>query len=522
MSDEKERRYPGTWAERRPDHPAVIMGGTGEVVTYAELHDTACRLAQLFKSLGLQPGDHVALCLENRPEYLPLLWGARYAGLYYTAISSRLTAEELGYIVEDSGGRVLITSPAKADQVAELMGQLGGLDLLASIGGPVVGCEPLEGLLAAQPAEEPADAVEGHAMLYSSGTTGRPKGVKALMAGDPLGTPDALTTLNTLVFGASEASVYLSPAPLYHAAPLGFSMAFLRLGATVVVMEHFDAAEALALIERHQVTHSQWVPTMFVRLLKLPEEVRSAPDLSSLKVAVHAAAPCPIPVKEQMIEWWGPVIHEYYAGTEGNGFCYCNSEDWLAHKGTVGRPLTAPVLILDEEGREVATGQEGTIWFGLTAAGRIFEYHNDPDKTAGSYREDGSSTLGDIGKVDEDGFLYLTDRKANMIISGGVNIYPQETENVLIVHPDVADAAVIGVPNEEFGEEVKAVVQLVDPSTAGPEMERALIAHCRDHLADIKCPRSVDFRDELPRHPTGKLYKRLLKDEYWAGHDSRI
>jgi acyl-CoA synthetase (AMP-forming)/AMP-acid ligase II len=257
-------------------------------------------------------------------------------------------------------------------------------------------------------------------------------------------------------------------------------------------------------------------------MLKLPEAVRSAHDLSSLKVAVHAAAPCPIPVKEQMIDWWGPVIHEYYAGTEGNGFCYCNSEEWLAHKGTVGRGLTAPVLILDEEGHEVPAGEEGTIWFGATAAGRIFEYHNDPDKTAGSYRDDGSSTLGDIGKVDEDGFLYLTDRKANMIISGGVNIYPQETENVLIVHPDVADAAVIGVPNDDFGEEVKAVVQLVDPSAAGPEMERALILHCREHLADIKCPRSVDFRAELPRHPTGKLYKRLLKDEYWAGHASRI
>ena len=369
MTETPERLYPGAWAERTPDHPAVVMGGSAEVMTYAEFHETACRLANLFASLGLEPGDHVALCLENRVDYLALAWGARYAGLYYTAISSRLTAEELGYIVEDSGSRVLITSPAKADQVAELMDQLGGLDLLASVGGHVDGCEPLEDLLATQPPDEPVDAVEGQAMLYSSGTTGRPKGVKAPIPGDRLGTPEAMTSLVSLVFGASESSVYLSPAPLYHAAPLAFCMSFLRLGATVVVMEHFDAAEALALIDRHRVTHSQWVPTMFVRMLKLPEEVRAAHDVSSMQLAVHAAAPCPIPVKEQMIEWWGPVIHEYYAGTEGNGFCYCNSEEWLAHKGTVGRALTAPVLIVDEEGNEVPVGEEGTIYFGATGRG---------------------------------------------------------------------------------------------------------------------------------------------------------
>jgi len=517
-----ERRYPGVWARQRPDHPAVVMGTSGDTLTYRELHETACRVANLYRSIGLEPGDHVALCMENRVEYLALVWGARYAGLYYTAISSRLTAEELGYVIEDSGSRSFFTTPAKADQAAELADQLGGLDLLASVGGPVAGFERLEALLADQPADEPDDAVEGQAMLYSSGTTGRPKGVKAPLTGDPLGTPEALTALVTLVFGADDTAVYLSPAPLYHTAPLAFCMQFLRIGATVVVMEHFDAEESLALIERHGVTHSQWVPTMFNRMLKLPEEVRGRYDVSSMRMAVHAAAPCPIPVKEQMIEWWGPVIHEYYAGTEGNGFVYCNSEEWLAHKGTVGRALTAPVLILDDEGNEVPVGEEGTIWFSPTAAGRVFEYHNDPEKTANSYRDDGASTLGDIGRLDEDGFLYLTDRKANMIISGGVNIYPQEAENVLAVHPAVADVAVIGVPNEDFGEEVKAVVQLVDPAEAGPEMERTLIAHCREHLADVKCPRSVDFRDELPRHPTGKLYKRLLKDEYWKDHQSRI
>ncbi|HET9600248.1 MAG TPA: AMP-binding protein, partial [Acidimicrobiales bacterium] len=315
--------------------------------------------------------------------------------------------------------------------------------------------------------------------------------------------------------------VYLSPAPLYHAAPLRFSLATHELGGTVVAMEHFDPEQALVLIERHRATHSQWVPTMFVRMLKLPAEIRQRYDLSSLRIAVHAAAPCPVDMKRQMIEWWGPVLHEYYAGTEGNGFIYCNSEMWLAHPGTVGTPLGCIVHIVDEDGRELPQGQAGTVYF---EGGPTFEYHNDPDKTAASRHAEGWSTLGDVGYLDDDGFLYLTDRKAYLIISGGVNIYPQEAENVLINHPDVADVAVFGVPNEDFGEEVKAVVQPITmPADAdsAATLERTLIAYCRTELADIKCPRSIDFREELPRHPTGKLYKRLLKDEYWAGHGGR-
>jgi acyl-CoA synthetase (AMP-forming)/AMP-acid ligase II len=255
-------------------------------------------------------------------------------------------------------------------------------------------------------------------------------------------------------------------------------------------------------------------------MLKLPEEVRSRYDVSSLQVAIHAAAPCPVDVKRQMIAWWGPVLHEYYAGTEGNGFVYCNSEQWLAHPGTVGTAILGVVHILDDEGEEQPTGESGTIWF---EGGATFEYHNDPEKTASSRNARGWSTLGDVGYLDADGYLYLTDRKAYMIISGGVNIYPQEAENVLISHPKVADVAVFGVPNADFGEEVKAVVQPMDMAEAGPELERELIAYCRANLADVKCPRTIDFRAELPRHPTGKLYKRLLKDEYWAGHGrSRI
>jgi long-chain acyl-CoA synthetase len=336
-----------------------------------------------------------------------------------------------------------------------------------------------------------------------------------------LGEPTAISGVGAMLFGFEESAVYLSPAPLYHAAPLRFTMGIHRVGGTVVVMEHFDPEDALRLIEQYRATTSQWVPTMFVRMLKLPDEVREKYDVSSLKVAIHAAAPCPVPVKERMIEWWGPVLHEYYAGTEGNGFVYTNSVDWLAHKGTVGKNLTGTLHILDEDGEEVPVGSEGTIYF---ESGASFEYHNDPDKTEGSRDAKGRgwSTLGDVGKVDEDGFLYLTDRKAYMIITGGVNVYPQEAENVLTMHPAVLDVAVIGVPNEDFGEEVKAVVQLADGYEPSDELGREIISYTREHLADVKCPRSVDFRDELPRHPTGKLYKRLLRDEYWAGHDSKL
>jgi acyl-CoA synthetase (AMP-forming)/AMP-acid ligase II len=341
------------------------------------------------------------------------------------------------------------------------------------------------------------------------------------MTGAPLGSGEPMLLLLRGLFGATQDSVYLSPAPLYHSAPLRYSTQFLRIGATLVVMERFDPEGALAAIERHRVTHSQWVPTMFARMLKLPEETRDRYDLSSHELAIHAAAPCPIPIKEQMMEWWGPIIHEYYAGTEGNGFCYASPQDWLAHKGTVGKALTSEVHIVDEGGNELPVGEEGGVYFG-GAGVQSFEYHNDPEKTAAGRLANGWSTLGDIGRVDEEGFLYLTDRKSNMIISGGVNIYPQETENVLTVHPKVQDVAVFGVPNTDFGEEVKAVVQPMDPAAAGQALERELIAYCRERLADLKCPRSIDFRDELPRHPTGKLYKRLLKDEYWKDRETRL
>ena len=511
--------YPGALAKTIPDHPAFAMASSGERVTYAELDERSNRGAQLFRSLGLRPGDAIAFFMENHPRFFELCWAAQRSGLIYTAISSQLTAPEVEYIVKDCGARVFVTSAAKRDEAEALAAPLSGLAGRFMVGGDAPGYPAYEDAAAAQPASPVDDEVEGSDMLYSSGTTGRPKGVRLPGAGEPIGTPPRLLLLLKGLYGAGQESVYLSPAPLYHAAPLRFSMAMQRLGATVIVMEQFDPVQALQLIERHRVTLSQWVPTMFIRMLKLPEEERARFDLSSHKAAIHAAAPCPIPIKQQMIDWWGPVLHEYYAGTESNGFCAITSEDWLAHKGSVGRPLLGEIHILDDEGNELPTGEAGGIYF---ANDSVFEYHNAPDKTASSRNAKGWTTLGDVGHVDEDGFLYLTDRKANMIITGGVNIYPQETENVLITHPQVADVAVFGVPNEDFGEEVKAVVQPVDMAAAGPDLERELMEFCQRQLAKIKCPRSVDFQAELPRHATGKLYKRLLKDRYWGGHTTRI
>jgi acyl-CoA synthetase (AMP-forming)/AMP-acid ligase II len=415
--------------------------------------------------------------------------------------------------VGDCGARAFIASPFTAATATGIIADTPNVELRLAVGGHVEGHGSFEEAIAAvDPAPLP-DRVEGMDMLYSSGTTGRPKGVKVPLPDVPLGTPPPLFGLVTLLFGANADTVYLSPAPLYHAAPLRFSMSVQRAGGTVVVMEHFDPEAALAAIERHHVTFTQMVPTMFVRLLKLPEEVRRRYDLSSLTHVVHAAAPCPIPVKQQMIEWWGPVIHEYYAGTEGNGFVYANSEDWLGHPGTVGRSLLGPLHIVDEDGHEVPTGESGTVYFESSSG---FAYHNDPEKTAGSYHPNGWSTLGDVGYLDDDGFLYLTDRKAYMIIRGGVNVYPQEAENVLTMHQTVYDVAVFGIPDKDLCEEVHAVVQPMPGVEPGPDLEAELIAYCREQLASMKCPRRIDFRDELPRHPTGKLYKRLLKDEYWA------
>jgi long-chain acyl-CoA synthetase len=511
--------HPCHHAARFPDKPAYRMAGSGEVVTYGQLEERSNRFAQLLRARGVRAGDHIAVMLENHPRFFEILWGAQRAGIIYTAISSRLTADEAAYIVNDCAAKLVVSSTALAGVATALPASCPAVHTWLMLGEAPSGWLDFAAALAAQPATRIADETAGTDMLYSSGTTGRPKGVSVAPEFPGIDQPGPGIELMRRVYGVDENTIYLSPAPLYHAAPLRFNMSVMRLGGTCVLMEHFDAEEYLRLVQAHRITHSQLVPTMFVRMLKLPEAVRRAYDVSTLKVAIHAAAPCPVPVKEQMIDWWGPVLMEYYAGTEGNGVTMIDSHQWLAHKGSVGRAVIGEIRICDDEGNELPVGEEGTVYF---ANGKPFAYHNDDAKTAASRNARGWTTLGDVGRLDAEGYLYLTDRKAFMIISGGVNIYPQEAENVLVTHPEVVDVAVFGVPDEEFGEQVKAVVQPRDMARAGPALEAELIAWCRERLAHIKCPRSIDFEAELPRHPTGKLYKRLLRERYWQGRSTRI
>ena len=513
--------HPCHHATATPDRPALIMAGSGEVTTFGELEARSNQTAHALREAGCNPGDTIAIFAENSPRYFDICWAGQRAGLYYVCISSRLTAPEVAYILKDSGAKLLIASDGLGD-VARDAADEAGIATRWSIDGEIEGFEPLETLRPAFPETPIADEMAGTDMLYSSGTTGRPKGIRPpLEPNVPIDENNVLLQIAQLMSGASEASIYLSPAPLYHAAPLRWCMAFTRLGATLVIMEKFDPEGFLAAVETYKATHSQLVPTMFVRMLKLPEEARAKYDVSSLKFAIHAAAPCPVPVKEQMIDWWGPIIDEYYAGSEGNGMTWIKSPEWLTHKGSVGKAIFGQLHVCDEAGVEVAIGEEGQIYFSGTPTPN---YHNDEEKTKGARHpeNDDWSSLGDVGKMDEEGYLYLTDRKAFMIISGGVNVYPQETENILITHPKVADCAVIGVPDPDFGEAVKAVVQPMDGIAPDETLAEELMAHCADNLSKIKCPKSIDFDPELPRHPTGKLYKRLIRDRYWGKSESRI
>ncbi|MGH0033481.1 MAG: acyl-CoA synthetase [Myxococcota bacterium] len=517
---------PALIAEKHPDRPAVVFGNGEFVETYAELEARSRRIAHLLREAGLAPGDSVAALIANDDEFYDLFWACHRAGLYFTPVNWHLQEEEVRYIVGNCDARAFVAHQRFGAIASKVVAGHPELALRVSIGGSIEGFDPLAERLATIPEDRPlANQLEGSVMLYSSGTTGRPKGVRRPLPDAPAGDPRAVVTSIGLVslFGMKEGDRYLSPAPLYHAAPLAFSTAQHRLGATVVSLRQFDAEDAIRVIQDQAITTSQWVPTHFRRMLQLPAERRLAYDVSSLRVAVHAAAPCPIPLKRQMIEWWGDAVMEYYAGTEGGG-TLIRAQEWLEHSGSVGRHWAGGTIhVLDEEGEPVEeAGAEGAIYFEAApdAAGR-FRYHKDDEKTAGAYRGD-LFTLGDIGYLDEDGYLFLTDRQSNMIISGGVNIYPQETENHLVMHPQVHDVAVIGVPNEEMGEEVKAVVVPVDGAQAGPELAAALIDYCREGIAHYKCPRSIDFVDALPRTETGKMQKRKLRDRYWADHESRL
>jgi len=493
-----------------PSTPAAIVVETGDTISFGELEDRSRRLAHLLRARGLGPGSHVAILLDNHLRYFEVCWAAQRAGLYLTPINWHLGAEEAGYILGDCGATALVTSSRFADLVTDLGGRLDGVTTRLSVDGPFDGFDDYEAELAGYPAEPLSDETEGALMFYSSGTTGRPKGILPPLTGAPFGTGGVIDMLVGM-YGIGAGSRYLVPAPLYHAAPIGWSLGAQRAGSTVVVLQRYDPEVALGAIEEHRVTHAQFVPTHFVRMLKLDPERRGRFDLSSLQVAIHAAAPCPVEVKRQMLEWWGPIIHEYYSGSEGVGFCAVGPEEWLERPGTVGKALMGTPHIVGEDGTEQAVGEVGQIWFEGAMA---FEYHGDPEKTASVFDAHGWATLGDIGHLDADGYLYLTDRVSHMIISGGVNIYPQEIEDALVLHPRVADAAVIGIPDTEMGESVLGVIQAADPTDDEAELAIELDQYCRERLAGFKCPRSYRFTDALPRLPTGKLLKRKLRDEF--------
>jgi long-chain acyl-CoA synthetase len=514
--------YTGKHARLRPLQPAFIMASTGEAVSYAELEARNNRLAHLFRKRGLKRLDHYAIFMENNSRYLECCGAGERAGLYFTCVNSYLTASELAYIVNNSESRILITSRAKLEVAREALKQCPKVELCIVVDGRgesdrIIGLEEATRGLPKTPI---SDESIGTAMLYSSGTTGRPKGIVRPLQEQPPSQQMPLFDFLHKLWQYREGMIYLSPAPLYHSAPQAAVNLTIRSGGTAIIMESFDPEHYLELVEKWGVTHSQLVPTMFSRLLKLPEAARRRHDLSSLEIAIHAAAPCPAAVKDDMIKWWGPIIHEYYGATEGLGFTACNTAEWLAHRGTVGRVLLGDLHILDENMKACPKGTPGTVWFKTASP---FEYFNDPNKTSEARSPDGSmSTVGDVGYVDDDGFLYLTDRATFMIISGGVNIYPQECENLLITHPKIADAAVFGVPNPDLGEEVKAVVQPMPGVSPCADLADELIAFCSQSLSRQKVPRSIDFEAELPRLPTGKLYKRLLRDRYWGNKTSRI
>lgn len=509
--------YPGTYAASAPNRPAVVMAGTGKALTYRALDDNSARLASALHALGVRPGNVIALISDNSAEAFEVYWAAMRSSLYVTFVNWHLAPEEAAYILRDSAARVVIVS-AGVRRVAEpVVALVPEVEHWYGFGGEVAGYRSYTELLA-NAGPRLVDQPRGSEMLYSSGTTGRPKGIKPRLVPGQVDEPgDPLVALLEGVFKVTEDSVYLSPAPIYHTAPLKWCASVQALGGTVVLMERFDAEEALAAIERFRVTLTQMVPTMFVRMLQLHEPTRTAYDVSSLRLAVHAAAPCPPDVKDAMISWWGPILTEYYGATEQHGTTVITTSEWRTKRGSVGRAAMGVLHICDEDGKELPAGEIGTIYFERDVA--PFEYHNDPEKTAASRHpaHDNWCTVGDVGYLDDDDYLFLTDRKGFMIISGGVNIYPQEVENALALHSKIFDVAVIGVPDAEMGEQVKALVQLREGVTPSDEVAAEIIAYVRDRIAHYKAPKSVDFVTELPRSATGKLIKRVLIDRYAKG-----
>jgi len=505
--------HPWTHQQRTPDKPAIVMADTGESLTYGQLMRHADQAARVFASLDCAPGDTIALLSENNATYAEICWAAKNSGLYYACVSSHLNLDDAAYVVGNCDAKLLVASHVFAGAARKIAAGLAGDLRVLVFGEPERSDDSYESMRDRADAIRLPNSRRGASVLYSSGTTGLPKAVRTPLIDVPPTTPPPRHAGLLKYFGLATDTVFIDPGPFYHAAPLRLMMSVHREGGTVIGFQKFEAEATLRAIERHQGTHGFFVPTMFNRMLQLPDEVKKSADVSSMRCAIHGAAPCSITLKEAMINWWGPVIYELYGGTEGCGQTFITPQEWLRKRGSVGMaPPGCRIRIVDEQNRALGPNQIGAIYMGN---GRQFEYYKDPLKTAAAHDEDGLATMGDIGYLDEDGYLFLTDRRAHMIISGGVNIYPQESENVLSGHPAIADVAVVGIPNEDFGEEVKAVVQVKDTVKATQELADELIAFCRARLSAYKCPRSVDFVAELPRNETGKLVKRTIKARYW-------
>ena len=520
MSSANEILHPRIHAQTDPHRVAIRMADSNDSLSYGELVANADRAAQLFNHLGLQQGDTIALLLENHVRYAELCWAAKNSGLHYACISSQSSLADAAYIVENSEAKLLISSARLASLAADLARTLSPLAsgdkrrfLMVGETCPSAPFASYESALQEMPARPLAGRVRGPSMLYSSGTTGRPKGVRSTLSDESPEIPPRRLAMLRSRYPLDSNTVLYAPGPMYHAAPGRFMMSVLRCGGTFISCSKFDALHSLQTIERYKVNFALLVPTMMIRMVRLPETQRRTNDLSSLQCVLHLGAPCPVAIKEQIIKWWGPIVEELYGGTEAFGHTMINSEQWLAHKGSVGKPAAGcSIRIVDESGQPVKNFETGLIYMNN---GHRFEYFKDPEKTRGAITEDGWGTLGDVGYLDDEGYLYLTDRASHMIISGGVNIYPQEAENLLMTHPEVSDVAVIGVAHEEFGEEVKAlIVPLQFPVTDPVAMQREIIAFCRSQLSVIKCPRSVEFVDALPRNESGKLLKHLLRERF--------
>jgi len=503
--------HPREYLSNFPNKPAFVMADSGEAVNYQELEDRSNQVAHAFRSLGIRQKDHIGMMLQNHKMFMIISWAVFKSGICITPISHHLLEDEVAYILTNCEAKLFLTSKRMELIATKVASKVDHLEHFYMLDGSIEGFDSFDSLLSNFPITPIEDERLGNTMMYSSGTTGQPKGVYIPPQSESVYEMNPVLQSMGKNFKFGPHTVYLSPAPLYHAAPYYYNIVTMMFGGTSIIMDKFDPEKSLAYIEQYKANYSQWVPIMFVRMLKMDQAIRDKYDVSSMKLALHAAAPCPIPIKEKMIDWWGPVIFEYYGASEGLGMTAITSQDWLNHKGSVGKAIIGTPFILDDDGNELPSGEIGEVHF---TGGNEFSYHKEEAKTKKAYQPDGKRSVGDIGYLDKDGYLYLTDRKNFTIISGGVNVYPQEIENHIINHPKVADVAVFGIPHEEFGQQVKAVIQPTNWDDAGDDLAQELISYCKEKLSKIKIPRSISFDPELPRKDNGKLYKRRIVEQY--------